>query len=289
MEEILQINHKYIVERVIGEGAFGKIYQGYNKKNREPVAIKMSKTDSILIKNESSILNYLYQHGCRGIPIVHWYGIFNSYYCMVIPLYESSLYLLRNKKEFYKQTTYSIMVQAIDIIEHIHKQFVIHRDIKPQNFMIRSGELFLIDFGMATFYIDSEKQTIIREEKEETKTQHITGSPKYISVNIHRGETPSRRDDLISLGYVLLFLLYGELDWDTVPYPPENYQENYEKNHILHYNQQTRLQLKSLENIEKYCNDQIIINYLKYCYSLKYEDEPQYSLCKEIFNLSKTI
>lgn len=334
MEEFLEINHKYIIEKVIGEGAFGKIFAGYNKKNREPVAIKMSKTDSILIKNEATILNYLYQHGCRGIPIVFWYGIYpqlritegnvqsvtpcslvtapeggvlnvqrgNTYYCMVIPLYESSLFQLRSKKMFSTSTIYSIIIQSIDILEHIHKHFVIHRDIKPHNFMVRDGELFLIDFGMATFFINTETDKP-REKTSENLNENlngnlnendkknknfITGSPKYISINIHQGQNNSRRDDLISFGYVILYLLFGELEWDTLPYPPENYQENYDISHIDHFNNKQRFLMKSLENIETYCNDKNVMNYLKYCYSLKYEEEPKYSLCKEIF-ISKTI
>jgi casein kinase 1 len=296
MEEFLEINHKYIIEKVIGEGAFGKIFAGYNKKNREPVAIKMSKTDSILIKNEATILNYLYQHGCRNIPIVFWYGIFNSYYCMVIPLYESSLFQLRSKKMFSTSAIYSIIIQSIDILEHIHKHFVIHRDIKPQNFMVREGELYLIDFGMATFFINTEKQDKtcdnlnenLNGNLNENDKKTITGSPKYISINIHQGQNNSRRDDLISFGYVILYLLFGELEWDTLPYPPENYQENYDISHIDHFNNKHRLALKSLENIETYCNDKNVMNYLKYCYSLKYDEEPKYSSCKEIF-ISKTI
>uniref|UniRef100_A0A6C0DSG1 non-specific serine/threonine protein kinase n=1 Tax=viral metagenome TaxID=1070528 RepID=A0A6C0DSG1_9ZZZZ len=285
MDEFLEINHKYLIIKSIGEGAFGKIYEGYNKKNREPVAIKMNKQAPMVLKNEASILNYLYNHGCRGIPIIYWYGIFNTYYCMVIPLYTSSLFSLRAKKEFTIETVYGIMIQAIDILEHIHKQFVIHRDIKPQNFMIRDGELYLIDFGMATFYINADKCHI----QMETNHTSITGSPKYISQNIHLGISATRRDDLISLGYILLYLLYGELDWDIVPYPPKNYEEIHEITHILHYNHQQRLQKKSIENIETYCKNTIALNYLQYCYSLKYDVEPQYSLCKELFMLSKTI
>ena len=296
MEEFLEINHKYIIEKVIGEGAFGKIFAGYNKKNREPVAIKMSKTESILIKNEATILNYLYQHGCRNIPIVFWYGIYQKYYCMVIPLYESSLFQLRSKKMFSTSAIYSIIIQSIDILEHIHKHFVIHRDIKPQNFMVREGELYLIDFGMATFFINTEKQDKtcdnlnenLNGNLNENDKKTITGSPKYISINIHNGQNNSRRDDLISFGYVILYLLFGELEWDTLPYPPENYQENYDISHIDHFNNKHRLALKSLENIETYCNDKNVMNYLKYCYSLKYDEEPKYSSCKEIF-ISKTI
>jgi serine/threonine protein kinase len=86
------------------------------------------------------------------------------------------------------------MLQSLDILETIHNSFVLHRDIKPQNFMIREGELFLIDFGLATFYIDENGEDIPNTCSQTT----VIGTPKYLSINIHNGNDFSVHDDFIS-------------------------------------------------------------------------------------------
>ena len=156
------------------------------------------------------------------------------------------------------------MIQCIDILEDIHKKYVIHRDIKPQNIMLKNGMLYFIDFGFSTFYIDSYGEHAILQNNHE----NIIGTPKYVSINIHNGITPFRRDDLISLGYMYLFLLCRELPWDNL-YKNENY-ENYEEIHILHYKNQQRKSLKSIEIMEKLFSEKYpsIFNYIKYCYSI---------------------
>ena len=103
------------------------------------------------------------------------------------------------------------MYRILEIIENVHENCVIHRDIKIDNFMILEHEIFIIDFGMATFYIDEDKEHIPYKERE-----YITGTPKYISINIHNGIEPSRRDDLISIGYLYLYLYYGNLPWSNI-------------------------------------------------------------------------
>lgn len=286
------IHRRYIVTHRLGEGAFGKIYQGYHQKTNENVAIKVSpaQTKYSLICNEAKILNYLYAQGCRSIPILYWYGtVQTKFTCMIIPFYKTCLFEARNKKSFSLEQIHNIAIQAIDIFEEIHNKYIIHRDIKPQNFMIDRGQLILIDFGLATFYINSENQ----HNPIETDHYDITGSPKYISPNIHQGMTASRRDDLISFGYVLLFLLLGKLEWDDVPLSPslayQIDQKMYEKTHTQHYKNKIRFERKKYENIESWCTSNVVLNYIKYGYSLKYDETPYYELCKELFYFQNNI
>lgn len=285
------INNKYIIDTNIGKGQFGSVYKGYHKKTREHVAIKLETTNSPikLLKNETTILNYLYNNSSHNIPQVHWYGVFTNVTCLVMTLFDFSLYDYVKSKELSIEQIKKIMIKSIDIIENIHNSFVIHRDIKPQNFMIKNSDLFIIDFGFSTFYIDDNKKHLpIKTNDIEQCT--IIGTPKYISLNIHNGINPSRRDDLISLGYVFIFLLYKQLPWDKFPIF-EN-KENYEEIHALHPKNQYMKQLKQIENIEKIIipNNsiyQFIYYYIKYCYSLKYDEEPNYYSIKQL--LTKTI
>ena len=210
------IHNKYIVEKRIGQ--FGDVLKGYNKKTREPVAIKLELLTSTikLLKSETNILNYLYNQGCRSIPCVYWYGAYDKYISMVMPLYECSLHEYCKTNVLTTEKISRIMLQCLQIIESIHEKYVLHRDIKPDNFMVKEGELFLIDFGFSTFYIRDEKEHIPYSNNE-----NIIGTPKFVSVHIHDGCEPSRRDDLISIGYIYLFLLYETLPWEKTREPSE--------------------------------------------------------------------
>ena len=279
------IAKKYRIQEKIGEGNFGMVFSGFHEKTREPVAIKIedSRTPAKLLKNEASLMKYLYDHGCRNIPIVYWYGLYKGSMGLVMSLYECSLHDYLKTKELPQNKVNSIMAYAITILESIHNQFVIHRDIKPQNFMLKEGELYLIDFGMSTFYIDDKGEHF---EDPGKINEHIIGSPKYVSYNIHEGNVVSRRDDLISLGYMFLFLYYRELPWDNLKNDGEK-DEFLDESHVLHFKNKQRCELKKLEIIESSYREinQSILKYLNYCYGLKYKDKPNYRAIILLFSV----
>jgi hypothetical protein len=197
---------------------------------------------------------------------------------MVMTLYESSLYDIVKERGIKPEMLYSVYGSLIDITESIHSKFVIHRDIKPHNFMYKGGQLFLIDFGMANFYVKGENQHI---EPEIEQNMNIIGTPNYISPNIHRGITPSRRDDLISLGYVFLFLLKGSLPWENLKPVMEDLPEI----HIRHSRNLLRLEKKTLENLQPILseNHDCLYQYFKYVYRIAFHETPHYSAIRNIF------
>jgi len=274
------INKKYQIIEKIGKGKFGIVYKGTNLKTNEIIAIKTeSRSSSIkLLKNETAILKYLYDHGSRSTPIIYWYGVDNLCIYLVMSFYEISLYDYSIKTPLSVEKLDKVMSVSIHILETIHTQFVIHRDIKPQNFMISNEEIFLIDFGFATFYIDEHG-----EHLRNCENKNIIGTPKYISYNLYHGVSPSRRDDLISLGYIYLYLYCKELPWDEMKI--EINKDNYAEIEILHPKNQQRKILKSWENIEAICLqiNQKIHKYLNYCYNLRYDSLPDYTELKNLF------
>ena len=184
-----------------------------------------------------------------------------------------------SKKEMTVSKIQSIVYQLIGIFKVIHNNGVIHRDVKPQNIMVKNGELFLIDFGFSTFYIDGDG-----EHCQNACSECIIGSPKYVSYYIHSGSIASRRDDLISLGYVYMYLCNRTLPWDTLMEPDSSYSE-YEDTHILNHKNKQRMLLKQFDHIQPICfviNNQIE-NFMNYCYHIQYDDTPNYDALIDIF------
>jgi serine/threonine protein kinase len=260
----------YTIIEQLGEGTFGMVYRGINNRNNTNVAIKFEKKIQGLnvLKHEVSILNYLYTSGVRNIPAIHWYGIHNDIPTLIMTYYSSSLhdYFIRKERiDEYRMS--SVMVKCINILEHLSKNMVIHRDIKPNNFMILDGDIHLIDFGLATIY-----------SCEYINEDDIIGSPKYASYFMHCGEPNSYRDDLLSLGYMYLFLNSGSLDWQDIP----DVATTYSKTHIHHPNNIIRRNAKEIDTLSQTMNGSIH-NYMDYCYSLKCDDVPNYHILMELF------
>lgn len=273
------LGKKYKILDKIGNGKFGIVYKGVNLKSGESVAIKTEKKygDIRLLKNETTILKYLYDHGSRSTPIVYWYGVHELWSYLVMSYYDISLFDYCNQSPILPEKIDKIMCVCIDILETIHKNYVLHRDIKPQNFMISNEEIFLIDFGFACFYVDDKV-----EHLPSTETQNIVGTPKYVSYHVHDGITNSRRDDLISLGYLYIYLCCRELPWDTLVSGLPN---GYEEIHILHYKNQQRKEMKKWSQLNEICLriNKKIYDFLNYCYNLRYDATPNYEALKQSF------
>ena len=199
----MNIIGKYTIEEEIGKGKFGTVYKGTKIKDQERIAIKIeTNQDSMkILKHETSILNYLHRNKCEYIPTVYWFGIYETFPTLVMTYYKNSLDDYVKYKTITPKKLDHIMSMILGILEQIHKHYVIHRDIKPQNIMMKDGELYIIDFGFATFYLDENNEHMLPNEMPK---EFLLGTPKYMSYYIHEGMNPSRRDDLISLGYLYI-------------------------------------------------------------------------------------
>jgi casein kinase 1 len=269
------INSKYKIIEKIGQGSFGTIYKGIIEKKNIQVAIKLESLENGSIKHEARIINYLYSKGVNKIPQIYWYGIFNEHRCLIMNYYEINLVDFIHTKDPTKRIKLinRIFIKMIEILEHIHEHFVIHRDIKPDNFMISNNELYLIDFGLSTFYIDeNEKHVILKEETS------IIGTSKYASINIHNGNTYSRRDDMISIGYIYITLINGgNAVWENDNAPMLYVEDNIDIIDIKHPSQIWRKTCKLWENLEKHIPEcHPLYKYMKYCYAIEYEKTPNY-------------
>lgn len=199
-----KINNKYILVELLGKGQFGSICKAYCDKTNKYYAVKLEHKDYAhsLLKHEATILFHLKSQKCKNIPSIYYYGNANIYKCLVMTYCtDSFLNLRKNMTVENKIIWWNTM---INVLESIHNVGIVHRDLKPEHFMITNdNKWILIDFGLANTYIKNDKHV----EKEQKST--IVGTPNYVSYYVHQGFEPVRRDDFISLLYILWETLYG--------------------------------------------------------------------------------
>ena len=271
----LRVGGKYRIGRKIGSGSFGEIYLGVNVHTNEEVAIKLEevKTRHPQLLYESKLYRIL--QGGVGIPNIHWYGVESEYNAMVLDLLGPSLEDLLNfcSRHLSVKTTVMLADQLISRLEFFHAKNFIHRDIKPDNFLIglgkKANQVYIIDYGLAKKYRDPKTQQHIpyREGK------NLTGTARYASINTHLGIEQSRRDDMEGLGYVLVYFLRGQLPWQGLA--AHTKKEKYDK----------IMEKKIGTTVDVLCRGfpAEFATYLNYCKSLRFEDRPDYAYLKRMF------
>ena len=263
------INNKLLIKNIIGSGTFSNVCSCINIMNNKEYALKIEFNDTPykLLTHETKILNYL-QNKNINIPNIIWYGKHLNCHCLSMTKYEMNLIEYVNNNNFTNLKIINIIQNIIDTIEKIHSNFIIHRDIKPENIMIKNDVFYIIDFGFSIFYINDNNTHI-----KNNITNNIIGSPKYASIHIHDGNTCSRRDDLISIGYVLIELLYKQLPWSELQI--EN-DDAYKIHNILNQNNQNKKKYKLISYIDTMSIDPNIKSYLSYLYNLSFANKPSY-------------
>ena len=263
---------KYRCIKKLGEGSFGMIYKA--EYNDEYFALKFEDRlkGSNLLESEAAIMSYL-----KGpnIPYVKSFGFSGNYQILVMQLLGKSLEdIFTIKKKFSLKTICLLAFQMISVLEYIHNKHIIHRDIKPDNFVMGLDDLsqfcYLLDFGLAKKYRSSstlEHYPFINRKK-------LTGTARYASINALRGYEQSRRDDLESVGYVLMYLLRGDLPWQGMK--GKTKEERYKN--IL----QKKIETKSNELCLGYPEE--LQTYIDYTRNLEYTEQPDYDMLRKLFN-----
>ncbi|CAN6273524.1 unnamed protein product, partial [Urochloa humidicola] len=248
---------------------------GVNVQSGEEVAIKLESVKSRHPQLHYESKLYMLLQGGTGIPHLKWFGVEGEYNVMVIDLLGPSLEDLFNfcSRRFSLKTVLMLADQMIARVEYMHTKGFLHRDIKPDNFLMglgrKASQVYVIDYGLAKKYRDlqTHKHIPYRENK------NLTGTARYASVNTHLGVEQSRRDDLESLGYVLMYFLRGSLPWQGLKAGTK--KQKYDK----------ISEKKMLTSVEALCKSypSEFITYFHYCRSLRFEDKPDYSYLKRIF------
>jgi len=268
MIEILDNKYKIIKDDFIGKGGFGIVYKGYDLINGRNVAIKLDEKKKY---NKREFKVYSKLLGKKDMPQIIDYVEKDNISFLVMPLFskDASSILKIDKEKFFNEK--DILMAGIQILQQLgilHKLGILHRDIKPDNFIYdnESNKFKLIDFGLSKPYISNNKHV------EEKKNNGRCGTMRYMSTNAHNKNGLSRRDDMISLSYSLIYLYCKKLPWQGI-------KESKSKIHgkIIEMKELFNYEINNYEIIEP------LVYLYKYSMSLKFDSKPDYSFLIQYF------
>ncbi|XP_058736200.1 casein kinase 1-like protein HD16 [Vicia villosa] len=277
----------YKVERKLGKGGFGQVFVGrrvtggndrLNGPGATEVALKFehrnSKGCNYGPPYEWQVYNTL--GGSHGIPKVHYKGRQGEYYVMVMDMLGPSLWDVWNTtgQAMSAEMTACIAVESLSILDKMHSKGYVHGDVKPENFLLgqpgtaQEKKLFLVDLGLATKWRDTSNGQHVEYDQ---RPDMFRGTVRYASVHAHLGRTASRRDDLESLAYTLIFLHKGRLPW-------QGYQGDNKSYLVCKKKMGT-----SPEMLCCFCPAPFR-HFLEFVVGMKFDEEPNYSKLISLFD-----
>ncbi|CAN8072833.1 unnamed protein product [Agarophyton chilense] len=265
-------SRRYIVLKHahLGSGHFGDVYMGEHIQTGQKVAIKLEHRSGSIARREWEVMRYM---NGDGAPRVHYTGQHGRYYVMVMDLLGPTLQRLlesRPPRGLSWDTVSVIGYKCVQLLRKLHAKGYVHGDVKPENFLCAYSEdscidpdrgLFLVDLGLASRWRDLSKPG--GHIPYGQRVDHFSGTVRYASVNAHLGRWLSRRDDLESLGYMLLYLFNGSLPWQGYSGEDKNMQV---------------CETKGRMTVEAMCRGapEVLQYFLAYVRQMKFEETPDY-------------
>lgn len=259
----------FSLKQMLGSGSFTAMFTARQKQTGEEVVVKFEAVDTKQPKLRQAAKVYKSLARCDSskaskadaakLPHVHWHGIVENFSVMVMDLLGPSLEDLfgYSDRKFDDRLTAALGLKILGCVEYLHSRGFIHGDVRPEHVAFNLQDLnqvHLIDFGLAQKYRDTNTKEHIAFQKNCV----FLGDVNYCSLNTHCGHQQSRRDDLESLAYMLLYFSTGPLPW-------------------LGMSAQHIQELKATCHVATACPKHLAI-FLAYACNLSFDQRPSYSL-----------
>ena len=274
---LIDETYKILTDKCLGGGSFGHVYKCLDVKTKKEYSIKVESNNitNPQLLHEYKILKLL--EGYEGIPKTYLFKNIGGESILIMDLLGANLEdILQDTKikKFSLKTCLMTLKQIIERLKIIHKEGIIHRDLKPENLLvtknIRDGLIYLIDYGLSKKYKDVKNDIHIPFKND----RPLTGTLRYISINTHKGIEQSRRDDIESACYIIIYFLNGKLNWDGIKSKTkdEKIQKIMEKKEEFKNNKEYKMLPLYFSNI------------FQYIYNLNFEEKPNYEYIFGVIN-----
>ena len=265
---------KYRIIEQLGSGSFGTLFSAEDINQHTFVALKVESTKIKHPQLEREYKIYANFADTTHFPNAYEFASEGEHRFLVMDLLGKSIEdrFQKMNKPLSLKTVLMLADQMITAVEYLHKKSYIHRDLKPDNFMLGTGknanQVYLIDFGLSKYY----RSPVTHVHREYSEDLSLVGTARYASINALKGCEQSRRDDMESLGYIWMYLLIGKLPWQGLPAPSS---QKYAK--ILEVKQTTPLEVLCKGFPHEF------VEYLQDVKSLGFTDEPNYNKYRRMF------
>ncbi|ONK75187.1 uncharacterized protein A4U43_C03F14270 [Asparagus officinalis] len=278
------VGGKYKLGEKIRSGSFSEVYRATHVDTSELVAVKIenNKTEHPKLLHEAKIYSIL--NGESGFANIKWFGVDGENNVLVLDLLGPSLeeLLAFCGGKFTLKTVLMLADQMITRLEYVHSKGFLHGDIRPDKFLMGLGQkenqVHMIDFGLAKRYRDYCIGPYREEIIPVRYDQKLTCCPTFASGYSHAGFEQGRRDDLESLGYVLLYFLRGRLPWQGLKAATEE-----KRNKMMCKRKLCKIKLSSPVEVMYPPYPEELGHYLAYCQFLECYEQPAYGYLKGIF------
>lgn len=267
------VDNRFKILKKIGEGGFGKVYKAIDTNNNNvEVALKLedstSKKKQLIYEN--AVYNILKNY--NEFLNTYYFNMCGNYYVLAIDYVKYNLNHVKKKILKNPKLLCLLAMQLLHNIQIFHEKGIIHRDLKPENILYdkNNNKLYIIDFGLCKKIRSSDNRHI-----KYYKNGNFLGTLRYCSIHAHQGICLSRRDDIESIAYIMIYLYTGSLPWQNIKHDDKKIKHKL----ILESKKNT-----TIDSICKDCPD-VVKNLLYHARTLRFKERPLYSLFIDEFRL----